>query len=351
MKIFSSYVAYNANEDNKNTGDCVARGISIAFGSSYNTTKYQLRKRGRQTETVWNNIFNFEAYIRETYGSQYKFVKSSAYGLPKNCTVEQFAKDHPEGTYLLIVGNHDKSYEHLVAVIDGDWYDSWNSKSKIISNVMDVIKKSRGISVTSVDISKVVEEVNQFIDSYISKLDDKYTYVYLMCDDHWVYIDETTAFIRVKCMYDFKDEKSLKSSGLLDSTKVYVKINPSLSFEENVTSICKHIQYQLREFTYKYNKFYADREKAKSLSGKVNPNFHGSRSLLMKLPKDIIPQILWINDNGHTSDDFPRYEAEVVHQEGDDRTDDCLVYADSWNELKYNIKMYIEKFERYGYDY
>ena len=34
MKFVSGYVAYNANEDNKNTRDCVARGISIAFGSS-----------------------------------------------------------------------------------------------------------------------------------------------------------------------------------------------------------------------------------------------------------------------------------------------------------------------------
>ena len=350
MDIFSSYVAYNANEDNLNTRDCVARGISIAFGSSYNTTKYQLRKRGRQTESVWNNIFNFEAYIRETYGSQYKFIRSSKYGLPTNCTVEQFAREHPTGTYLLIVGKNDRSYEHMVAVIDGDWYDSWNSKSKIISNVMDVSNEARDISIESLNIDEVVNKVNDFIDSYISKLDDKYKYVYLMCDDHWVNVDETTSFIRVKCMYDFKDEQP-SSSGLLESTKIYVKINPSLSFEENVTSVCKHIQYKLREFAYKYNKFYADREKERSLSEKVNPRFHGSRSLLMKLPKDMIPHMLWIYDNGYYHDGPPRYEAEVEHQEGDDRNDDCLVYADSWNELKYNIKMYLEKFERYGYDY
>ena len=73
MKIFSSYVAYNANEDNRNTGDCVARGISIAFGSSYNTTKYQLRKRGRQTETIWKQYLNIRSYVEkfERYGYDY----------------------------------------------------------------------------------------------------------------------------------------------------------------------------------------------------------------------------------------------------------------------------------------
>ena len=34
-----------------------------------------------------------------------------------------------------------------------------------------------------------------------------------MCDDHWVNVDETTSFIRVRCMYDFKDEKWIIYSG------------------------------------------------------------------------------------------------------------------------------------------
>lgn len=42
--------------------------------------------------------------------------------LPNTCpncyTVRQFAKDHPYGRYLV------KTYEHVVAVIDGDYYDT-----------------------------------------------------------------------------------------------------------------------------------------------------------------------------------------------------------------------------------
>ena len=39
----------------------------------------------------------------------------------KRPTVETFAKDHPEGTFILNVANHE------VAVVDGLYYDTWNS--------------------------------------------------------------------------------------------------------------------------------------------------------------------------------------------------------------------------------
>jgi hypothetical protein len=45
--------------------------------------------------------------------------------LPNVCpdcyTVEDFARDHPKGKYVL------GPYEHAVAVIDGDWWDTWDS--------------------------------------------------------------------------------------------------------------------------------------------------------------------------------------------------------------------------------
>ena len=40
---------------------------------------------------------------------------------PECYTVEQFAFDHPRGIYIL--GPH----EHAVALIDGNWWDSWDS--------------------------------------------------------------------------------------------------------------------------------------------------------------------------------------------------------------------------------
>jgi hypothetical protein len=40
-------------------------------------------------------------------------------------TVREFADNHPEGTYLLATGSH------VVCVIDGDYFDSWNSGDEV----------------------------------------------------------------------------------------------------------------------------------------------------------------------------------------------------------------------------
>lgn len=45
--------------------------------------------------------------------------------IPDTCpacyTIADFAQDHPQGTYILGTG------DHAVTVIDGDWYDTWDS--------------------------------------------------------------------------------------------------------------------------------------------------------------------------------------------------------------------------------
>lgn len=49
--------------------------------------------------------------------------------LPDRCpncyTVADFTKDHPHGVYVLATGTH------VLSVINGDWYDSWNSGDEV----------------------------------------------------------------------------------------------------------------------------------------------------------------------------------------------------------------------------
>ena len=50
--------------------------------------------------------------------------------MPEECpvcyTVEDFCREYPEGTYILATGTH------VVTVIDGDYYDTWESGSEPI---------------------------------------------------------------------------------------------------------------------------------------------------------------------------------------------------------------------------
>lgn len=51
--------------------------------------------------------------------------------LPKSCpkctTIAEFARRYPKGTYIIGTGNH------AVAVINGDYYDSWDSGFEVPS--------------------------------------------------------------------------------------------------------------------------------------------------------------------------------------------------------------------------
>jgi hypothetical protein len=40
-------------------------------------------------------------------------------------TIKEFCKDHPIGDYLLGTGSH------VVAVLDGNYYDTWDSGSEV----------------------------------------------------------------------------------------------------------------------------------------------------------------------------------------------------------------------------
>ena len=63
------------------------------------------------SNSVWDSFLRENGYLR--------------YAIPNTCpncyTVQDFAKDHPKGRYLLATGSH------VVAVIDGDYFDTWDS--------------------------------------------------------------------------------------------------------------------------------------------------------------------------------------------------------------------------------
>lgn len=111
------YKNYNANPSGKRTEDCVTRAISLALGidweSAYLLQAFQgLRMHDKMDKNyVWGQLLEDRGFVRKT--------------IPDTCpscyTVADFAQDHPHGTYILGTG------DHAVAVIDGDWFDTWDS--------------------------------------------------------------------------------------------------------------------------------------------------------------------------------------------------------------------------------
>lgn len=115
------WIRYNPNPSNKQTIDCVVRAISIAEGESWEDTHKALSDKARKeadmpsVNPVWADYLKEKGY--------------TLFGLPNTCprcyTVADFANDYVHGTYVLGTG------DHAVAVIDGNYIDTWDSGDEV----------------------------------------------------------------------------------------------------------------------------------------------------------------------------------------------------------------------------
>ena len=111
------YKFFNPNPRRLEVGDCVIRGISKVTGQSWDDTLIGIfiqaftDKDMPSSNSVWNNYLISAGFKR--------------YIIPDTCpdcyTVRDFCADNPRGTFLLATGSH------VVAVVDGDYYDTWDS--------------------------------------------------------------------------------------------------------------------------------------------------------------------------------------------------------------------------------
>lgn len=115
------YVFFNPNPDNKLVGDCVIRAISKLLNQPWERTYIDLVIQGYIMADMPSSDNVWQTYLRR--------LGFSRYVIPNTCpdcyTVADFAADHPTGSYLLFVG------QHVVTVVDGDYYDSWDSGYRV----------------------------------------------------------------------------------------------------------------------------------------------------------------------------------------------------------------------------
>lgn len=113
--------SYNPNPFNNRVGDCVVRAISKALGQDWETTYAELAMYGFMRCDMPNANHVWGAYLKSRDYKQYLIDDKgkSIY------TVEDFCQDNTNGTYILAIDGH------VVCVVDGKYYDSWNSGREI----------------------------------------------------------------------------------------------------------------------------------------------------------------------------------------------------------------------------
>lgn len=115
------WIEFNPNPKGIRVGDCSVRAICKAIGERWETAFARIALEGfimgdmPSSDAVWGNVLRRNGFERKT--------------IPNTCpdcyTAEDFCRDNPRGTFVLAFGGH------VATVVDGDLYDSWDSRNEI----------------------------------------------------------------------------------------------------------------------------------------------------------------------------------------------------------------------------
>lgn len=178
----SELVRYNANNRGTNTGDCTARAISLAFNIPYSKARKALNQGAKDNwKKNWhyNTHYNVINVIRDLGGGEiHEIFKNSDTPI----SVNDWADTHSTGTYIIWCSKNgkDKRNLHLVAIINGTVYDSWDSRSYYVLGYWEINSGINSDQITDIssaldaffrsrDVHAYVEYTNVAFDKIIDK--------------------------------------------------------------------------------------------------------------------------------------------------------------------------------------
>lgn len=116
-----SYRYFNPNPKSNSAGDCVVRMISRITGMSWLDAYLAIVEKGIELGDMPSANHVWFDYLRD--------LGFKRHVIPDTCpacySFEDFALDHPKGTYVVGTGTH------VATIIDGTLYDSWNSLREV----------------------------------------------------------------------------------------------------------------------------------------------------------------------------------------------------------------------------
>lgn len=118
----SRFCYLNVNPDRILVPDCTIRAITVLTGKTWEEVYDGVCAEGKlmhnmpSSNAVWSSYLSKLGYVRTP--------------MPNTCpdcyTVDDFCHEHQTGKYLLAL------FEHVVAVVDGCYYDTWDSGRKVV---------------------------------------------------------------------------------------------------------------------------------------------------------------------------------------------------------------------------
>ena len=127
------FIKLNVNPMGLDVGDCVIRAITVALNYNWFMVHDELSFLSRQMADMPSSNRVWKEYLRQK-GLEEAYIENTC---PDCMTVDVFAKHHPKGRFILSTCSYTKANDiivtgtHVVAVIDGDYYDTWDSGADV----------------------------------------------------------------------------------------------------------------------------------------------------------------------------------------------------------------------------
>ena len=115
------FIPFNPNPRENLTTDCTVRAISLATGKDWDTTYVALCFWGFILKDMPSRNKVWDAYLRHL-GFRRRLIPDRC---PDCYTVKEFVEDYPLEAGIIAVG------DHVVAVVNGNYFDSWDSGDEI----------------------------------------------------------------------------------------------------------------------------------------------------------------------------------------------------------------------------
>ena len=116
------YRYLNTNPHNIDDRDCTIRAISLFLDKTWDEVYWGICRVGFNLKRMPSTNVTWKTYLAE----QGFYPIRIPHYCPNCFSVNDFVLQHPYGKYLLKVD------EHVVTVIDGYYYDTWDSGDEII---------------------------------------------------------------------------------------------------------------------------------------------------------------------------------------------------------------------------
>lgn len=346
-KIYSDYRRFNANPKGNYIGDCSVRALCIAYGLTYESVHNELNRIKR--ERGYNNYCDKPVIDRFIKNKGFKDSGGCAYfGCPDNSSVQEVSEILTEGTWLLYTCDANKDRpDHIICMIDGDYWDSWNSSTQKVITIILLDENNTSDRTLGITIHDVEAELDEFLTKYLDKIHKKCPYFEFQTKRTGVHDESRYSMTLVlSAIEDLLPEGARFYRALYDRYTVSCKINPRMSREDNLSNMKSKLQVGFREFVYKHRKTVEDyaRLSTTQLNKKLSTN---NERVILSLPEWCRSLITYLYDEPDYLNKWGnRFDVYMEALPDDPDQDPVQFYADTIAELKNQLEQYKNDFTR-----